>query len=91
MDPRIGVDMDPLTPDKMDAAYYQNLVNHKGLLTSDQVLFTDPLSQPTVSQFANDPDAFNTAFAAAMLRLGRVGIKTGVLGEIRTDCTAFNS
>lgn len=91
VDPRVAVDMDTITPRKMDNVYYQNLVNHKGLFTSDQVLFTDPLSQPTVSGFANDNHGFKKAFAAAMVQLGRVGVKTGVLGEIRTDCTAFNS
>lgn len=84
------MDMDPVSPRKFDNAYYQNLVNHKGLFTSDEVLFTDPLSQPTVSGFAGDRTGFNRAFAAAMVRLGRVGVKTGGLGEIRRDCTAFN-
>ncbi|XP_038886524.1 peroxidase 51-like [Benincasa hispida] len=91
VDPRIAVNMDPVTPKKMDNVYYQNLVNHKGLFTSDQVLFTDPLSQSTVSGFANDRSRFNKAFAEAMVRLGRVGVKTGLVGEIRTDCTTFNS
>lgn len=91
VDPRVAVDMDPVTPQKLDNIYYQNLVNHKGLFTSDQVLFTDPLSQPTVNGFATDRSSFNKAFAAAMVRLGRVGVKTGISGQIRTDCTAYNS
>ncbi|KAL0555899.1 hypothetical protein IC582_004401 [Cucumis melo] len=90
VDPRVAVDMDPISPRKMDNVYYQNLKNHKGLFTSDQVLYTDPLSQATVSDFANDRNGFNKAFAAAMVRLGRVGVKTGVVGEIRKDCTTFN-
>ncbi|KAL0555900.1 hypothetical protein IC582_004402 [Cucumis melo] len=90
VDPRIAVNMDPVTPRKMDNVYYQNLVNHKGLFTSDQVLFMDPLSQATVSGFANNGSGFNKAFAEAMVRLGRVGVKTGAVGEIRKDCTTFN-
>ena len=90
VDPRIAVNMDPVTPRKMDNVYYQNLVNHKGLFTSDQVLYTDPLSQATVSGFANDRSGFNKAFGEAMVQLGRVGVKTGAAGEIRKDCTAFN-
>ncbi|KAK7818586.1 peroxidase 55 isoform X1 [Quercus suber] len=91
VDPSIAVDLDPVTPRAFDNVYYQNLVAGKGLLTSDQVLYTDPTSQPTIVDFANNPGDFNGAFTAAMRKLGRVGVKTGKDGQIRTDCTAFNS
>ncbi|EXC33371.1 Peroxidase 55 [Morus notabilis] len=91
VDPSIAIDMDPVTPRAFDNAYYQNLVNKKGLFTSDQVLFSISESQSTVQEFANSPDAFNGAFITAMIKLGRVGVKTGSAGEIRKDCTAFNS
>ncbi|KAF5479832.1 hypothetical protein F2P56_000621 [Juglans regia] len=91
VDPSIAIDMDPVTPRTFDNVYYQNLVAGKGLFTADQVLFTDSESQPTVVDFANNPGAFNGAFITAMRKLGRVGIKTGNVGEIRRDCTAFNS
>lgn len=91
VDPSIAVDMDPETPKAFDNVYYQNLVNRKGLFTSDQVLFDDSASQSTVNDFANNPGDFNGAFATAMRKLGRTGIKTRNQGEIRRDCTAFNS
>ncbi|KAL0014582.1 hypothetical protein SO802_001651 [Lithocarpus litseifolius] len=91
VDPSIAVDLDPVTPRTFDNVYYQNLVAGKGLLTSDQVLYTNPKSQPTIVDFANNPGDFNGAFTAAMRKLGRVGVKTGNDGQIRTDCTAFNS
>ncbi|KAL7094984.1 hypothetical protein ACP275_11G138500 [Erythranthe tilingii] len=91
VDPRIAIDMDPVTPRTFDNVYYQNLVGGKGLFTSDQVLFTDPASQPTVLGFAQNPGDFNGAFITAMTKLGRVGVKTGNQGEIRRDCSAFNS
>lgn len=90
VDPLIAVDLDPVTPRAFDNIYYQNLVGGKGLLSSDQVLFTDPASQSTVIDFAKSPGAFNGAFTTAMRKLGRVGVKTGKNGQIRTDCTAFN-
>ncbi|PQP96181.1 peroxidase 55 [Prunus yedoensis var. nudiflora] len=46
---------------------------------------------PTVIDFANNPGNFNGAFITAMRKLGRVGFKTGDQGEIRKDCTTFNS
>ncbi|CAB4275456.1 unnamed protein product [Prunus armeniaca] len=85
------INLDPETPDTFDNAYYRNLVAGKGLLSSDQVLFSDSASQPTVIDFANNPGNFNGAFITAMRKLGRVGVKTGDQGEIRTDCTTFNS
>ncbi|XP_020235930.1 peroxidase 55 [Cajanus cajan] len=90
-DPPVAVALDPQSPAAFDNVYYQNLVSGKGLLTSDQVLFTDSTSQSTVVRFANNAADFNEAFVAAMRKLGRVGVKTGSEGEIRRDCTAFNS
>lgn len=91
VDPTIAVDMDPNTPKTFDNVYYQNLVAGEGLLTSDQVLFTDPASKPTVTNFATNPGSFAAAFATAMVKLGRVDVKTGNQGEIRRDCSGFNS
>ncbi|KAK7311348.1 hypothetical protein RJT34_09428 [Clitoria ternatea] len=90
-DPGVVIPLDPQTPAAFDNIYYKNLVSGKGLLTSDQVLFRDPNSRSTVVQFANGPSDFNDAFVTAMRKLGRVGVKTGKDGEIRKDCTAFNS
>lgn len=91
VDPTIAIDMDPVTPRTFDNQYYQNLVSGKGLFTSDEILFTDSASRTTVVDFANNPGDFNGAFVNAMIKLGRVGVKTGNQGEIRTDCSAFNS
>lgn len=91
VDPRIAVDLDPVTPRQFDNEYYKNLVAGKGLLSSDEVLFSDSASKSTVVSFANSPGEFNGAFGAAMRQLGRVGVKTGDDGEIRKDCSAFNS
>ncbi|TQD78468.1 hypothetical protein C1H46_035958 [Malus baccata] len=46
---------------------------------------------PTVLDFAKNPRNFDGAFVAAMRNLGRVGVKTGIQGEVRRDCTTFNS
>lgn len=91
VDPQVAVNMDPTTPTIFDNVYYQNLVGGKGMFTSDQELFTNPSTQPAVTNFANSPSSFNAAFVAAMIKLGRVGVKTGTQGEIRRDCTTFNS
>jgi len=87
----IVVGMDPQTPQQFDNAYYQDLQSHEGLFTSDEVLFTDSRSASTVNSFAASTDSFQTAFVTAITKLGRAGVKTGTRGEIRRDCSAFNS
>ncbi|CAI8612074.1 unnamed protein product [Vicia faba] len=90
VDPLIVLPLDPQTQFVFDNIYYQNLVNGKGLLTSDQVLFTDDASKSTVVEFANNGAKFFDAFVVAIKKLGRVGVKTGKDGEIRRDCSKFN-
>lgn len=92
VDPSIAINMDPTTPNTFDNVYYKNLLQGKGLFTSDDVLFTDTASRPTVNDFASSEADFFAAFATAMVKLGRVGVKTNSSdGEIRTDCSSFNS
>lgn len=90
VDPRIAINMDPNTPRTFDNVYYKNLQQRKGLFTSDQVLFEDSRTKPLVNSWANNKNAFNAAFASAMTKLGRVGVKTGNSGNIRRDCSVFN-
>ncbi|KAM4087804.1 hypothetical protein ACB094_07G023300 [Castanea mollissima] len=90
VDPTIAISLDPTTPNTFDNAYYKNLQQGKGLLSSDEVLFTDARSKSTVDLFASNNDAFQQAFVNAITKLGRVGVKTGNQGEIRHDCSQIN-
>lgn len=90
VDPSIVLPLDPQTQFVFDNFYYKNLVSGKGLLSSDQVLFSDDASRSTVVEFANDGGKFFEAFVVAIKKLGRVGVKTGQEGEIRRDCSKFN-
>ncbi|KAK1268092.1 Peroxidase 50 [Acorus gramineus] len=90
VDPRIAINMDPITPRQFDNEYYKNLQQGMGLFTSDQTLFVDRRSRPTVNTWAQNSVAFNQAFVTAMTKMGRIGVKTGSQGNIRVDCGAFN-
>ncbi|TYH76502.1 hypothetical protein ES332_D04G090900v1 [Gossypium tomentosum] len=90
VDPSIAINMDPVTPRTFDNKYFKNLVAKKGLFTSDEVLYTNRASRPTVVRFSKKQNVLKEAFITAMRKLGRVGVKTGKHGEIRVDCTAFN-
>ncbi|GJN10509.1 hypothetical protein PR202_ga28608 [Eleusine coracana subsp. coracana] len=61
VDPRVAVFMDPATPVAFDNQYFKNLQGGKGLLASDQVLYSDPRSRPTVDAWARNSVAFNRA------------------------------
>ncbi|CAN0917891.1 Peroxidase 51 [Linum grandiflorum] len=86
VDPRIAINMDPVTPNTFDNTYFKNLQKGWGLFTSDQILFTDARSKPTVDSWATNSFAFQQAFINAITKLGRVGVKTGKNGNIRSDC-----
>lgn len=90
VDPRVAINMDPVTPRTFDNVYFKNLQQGMGLFTSDQVLFTDRRSKPAVNAWAQSSGSFNRAFVTAMTKLGRVGVKTGSHGNIRRDCSLFN-
>ncbi|XP_013593161.1 PREDICTED: peroxidase 50-like isoform X1 [Brassica oleracea var. oleracea] len=62
VDPRKEIFMDPITPGKFDNVYYQNLQQGRGLFKSDQALFTDPRSKPTVNLWASNGQLYNQAF-----------------------------
>lgn len=90
VDPQIVIDLDPTTPTIFDNVYFQNLQNGMGLLTSDQSLFTDSRSRPTVDTWASNSQLFDDSFVEAMTKLGRVNIKNASDGNIRFDCGTFN-
>ncbi|KAJ1414408.1 Secretory peroxidase [Sesbania bispinosa] len=83
---------DPTTPDTFDKNYYSNLQVQKGLLQSDQELFStsgaDTIS--IVNRFSSNQDAFFESFKAAMIKMGNIDVLTGTKGEIRKHCNFVN-
>ncbi|KAK8961271.1 Peroxidase 50 [Platanthera guangdongensis] len=91
VDPAMVVAFDPVTQMQFDNQYYINLQKGMGLLTSDQILYTDVRSRPTVDSYAANPQLSAQRFVLAMTRMGRVGVKTNpAQGNIRHDCSVFN-
>nr|DAD43008.1 TPA_asm: hypothetical protein HUJ06_001238 [Nelumbo nucifera] len=84
------VPFDAVTPDRLDNNYYKNLKKHKGLLTSDQVLWIDPSTRKTVRGNMNHPAAWAAKFASAMVHMGSIDVLTGSQGEIRKKCIIVN-
>jgi peroxidase len=75
-----------------DNAYYQNLQQGKGLLHSDQALFSTKGSNvATVNVLASASGNFLGDFAAAMIKLDDISPLTGKQGQIRVNCRKVNS
>ena len=61
----------------------------------DQNLWTDPLMQPFVPEFLAGRfgplgPSFEVEFGRSMVKMGNIGVKTWLDGEIRKVCTAIN-
>ncbi|KAG7552440.1 hem peroxidase [Arabidopsis thaliana x Arabidopsis arenosa] len=91
---RVLVDFDLRTPTLFDNKYYVNLKENKGLIQSDQELFSSPDASdtlPLVREYADGQGKFFDAFAKAMIRMSSLSPLTGKQGEIRLNCRVVNS
>lgn len=89
-DTSLVVPMNPSSPNLLDSAYYSDLQANRGLFTSDQVLWNDPATSGQVSENARNEALWKTRFAAAMVKMGGIGVLTGTDGEIRANCHVIN-
>ncbi|KAL0539945.1 hypothetical protein IC582_024166 [Cucumis melo] len=78
--------LDLVTPNSFDNNYFKNLVQRKGLLETDQVLFNGGSTDSIVTEYSRDPTMFKSDFAAAMIKMGNIQPLTGLDGEIRNIC-----
>ncbi|OVA02897.1 Plant peroxidase [Macleaya cordata] len=90
IDPEVAEALDQSSPMIFDNQFFKNIRQHKVLLTSDQVLVSGDASRRLVYRYAENQEVFFKEFVTAMIKLGRLGVKTGNKGEIRRDCTKFN-
>uniref|UniRef100_A0A803L3A5 Peroxidase n=1 Tax=Chenopodium quinoa TaxID=63459 RepID=A0A803L3A5_CHEQI len=83
--------LDVRSPNVFNNDYFVGLTNFEGLLHSDQVLFTGRGGQTdrTVQLYAINEGAFFNDFAAAMLKMSRLGVQTGNRGTIKSNCRAL--
>lgn len=74
---------------KFDTSYFENIRQGRGILRSDQALWSDNSTRPFVHAFLAS-HVFNLHFGKSMIKMSKIGLKTGVHGEIRKKCYAVN-
>ncbi|XVF43515.1 hypothetical protein PTKIN_Ptkin02bG0045900 [Pterospermum kingtungense] len=82
--------LDLVTPNSFDNNYFKNLLQKKGLLQSDQVLFRGGSTDSIVSEYSRNPSTFKSDFATAMIKMGDIEPLTGSAGIIRRVCSRVN-
>ncbi|CAL5042874.1 unnamed protein product [Urochloa decumbens] len=85
------VKFDAQTGEKLDNAYYAELLARRGLLTSDSPLIEDPQTRAMVEAFAADDALWQQKFAEAMQRVGMLDVLVGEgKGQVRHQCRLVN-
>ena len=98
--PQVNGDVNKLAPldrnsvDLFDNHYFNNLINNKGLLGSDQILYSSETAATTtkslVESYSNNVNLFFVDFVNSMIKMANISPKTGSAGEIRKNCRVVN-
>ncbi|KAL0335134.1 UNVERIFIED_CONTAM: Peroxidase N1 [Sesamum radiatum] len=89
---RVGLDNG--SENRFDSTFFSNLRDGRGILESDQKLWTDDSTKSFVQRYLGVRGllglTFNVEFGRSMVKMSNVEIKTGSNGEIRRVCSAVN-
>ncbi|KAJ4759928.1 Peroxidase [Rhynchospora pubera] len=75
----------------VDNSYYKQLLVGKGILQIDEELAFDSSTANFVKTLASNSSGFLQLLADALVRMGNVQVLEGTAGEIRKNCSIFNS
>ncbi|RLN12123.1 peroxidase 5 [Panicum miliaceum] len=85
------VKFDARTGERLDTAYYSELLARRGLLTSDNALIEDTQTRAMVEAFARDEVMWQQKFAEAMQKVGMLDVLIGEdKGQVRRQCRLVN-
>ncbi|XP_065627295.1 peroxidase 59 [Quercus suber] len=98
LDSKIGNLTTPLDRDSpigfptndFDNHYFQNLLNRKALLSSDQVLLNSYETKRLIQDYSISTDRFFDDFAKSMVKMGNISPLLGSRGQIRKNCRRVN-
>ncbi|KAL2540866.1 Peroxidase 59 [Abeliophyllum distichum] len=88
------VPLDRNSRDLFDNHYFSNLLNGRGILQSDQSLYSGDAAVSTtrnlVQLYSNNSAIFFRDFVNSMIRMGNISPLTGSNGQIRKNCRVVN-
>ncbi|XP_022866292.1 peroxidase N-like isoform X2 [Olea europaea var. sylvestris] len=88
------VPLDRNSRDLFDNHYFSNLLNGRGILHSDQTLFSSDAAVSTtrslVQLYSNNSALFFNDFINSMIKMGNISPVTGLNGQIRKNCRVVN-
>ncbi|CAI9786200.1 unnamed protein product [Fraxinus pennsylvanica] len=89
---RVGLDNG--SENRFDNSFFANLRNGRGILESDQKLWTDDSTKTFVQRYLGIRGlpglTFSAEFGKSMVKMSNIEVKTGTNGEIRKVCSAIN-
>ena len=83
------VEMDPGSFKIFDEDYYTLVAKRRGLFQSDAALLDDTKVYVKL-QATTHGSTFFEDFGVSMVNMGRIGVLTGNVGEIRKQCSRVN-
>ncbi|CAN1319066.1 Peroxidase 57 [Linum perenne] len=89
-DPKVFMSPTSESPFRLDSSFYGRVMNQETVLHLDQQLAFTDVTRKTAALYAGRPNVFRKRFAKAMIKLGNVGVLSGMAGEIRRDCRRVN-
>lgn len=91
-DVNVRLPLDPMSEFKFDDQILRNIRDGFAVIASDARLMDDGITREVVESYVGSrfKSSFMADFAEAMVKMGRIEVKTGSQGEIRRVCSFFN-
>ncbi|KAI3770261.1 hypothetical protein L6452_01388 [Arctium lappa] len=89
-DVNIRLPMDRGSGETFDNNILQNIRSGFAVLQSDAKLMDDPTTKGIVDSYFGAGSSFEADFVNSIIKMGRIGAKTGSNGNIRRVCNSFN-
>ncbi|KAK4490176.1 hypothetical protein RD792_000833 [Penstemon davidsonii] len=95
-DVNVRIPLDAVTNEEFDDQILRNIKNGTAVIASDARLYDDDITRQVVDSYVDESSefisffSFERDFTVAMVKMGRIGVKTKSNGEIRRVCGSFN-
>ncbi|EOA21114.1 hypothetical protein CARUB_v10001453mg [Capsella rubella] len=90
-DNTMALEMDPGSFKTFDVSYFKRVSQRRGLFQSDAALLDNQETKSyLLKQMNSDGSTFFKDFGVSMVKMGRIGVLTGKVGQVRKKCRMVN-